>query len=219
MHAFCLGACASGRGNKVNHFQPKNPMEVKQLTPVTTDKETVTYTFDSKAQVEVEKPTTVLPATRTELRRLIAHGTNLGWKRSLTEVIADLSKPIPYELISWKPIFKKGKRDGEVPFISWTDCVLILEFITPGWTVTVRENQLGDRAVVSATITLLCAEGRFSRSSIGSENLEDENFGGPLPDAESQSFRRACTRFGLGLYLYDKKVVEYLTNYRNKIGR
>ncbi len=122
-------------------------MEVKQLTPVTTDKETVTYTFDSKAQVEVEKPTTVLPATRTELRRLIAHGTNLGWKRALTEVIADLSKPIPYELISWKPIFKKGKRDGEVPFISWTDCVLILEFITPGWTVTVRENQLGDRAI------------------------------------------------------------------------
>lgn len=72
------------------------------------------------------------------------------------------------------------------------------------------ENQVGDRVVVKVSLTILCAEGRITRCSLGSDDLSDEGFGGPLPDAESQAFRRAAVRFGLGLYLYDKKIADSL---------
>jgi hypothetical protein len=42
----------------------------------------------------------ILPPTRKQLRQLVAIGKHLGWKRSLTEVIADLSKPLPHEYLS-----------------------------------------------------------------------------------------------------------------------
>lgn len=153
----------------------------------------------------------VLPANRSELRRLLVQGQNRGFKRSLAEVTADLSRPLPDEFISW---FKKG--NNWIPYLSWTDANLILDYCAPGWSCDVTENQVGDRVVVKVSLTLLCAEGNITRSSLGSDDLADENFGGPLPDAESQGFRRAAVRFGCGLYLYDKSVVESLKRRFNK---
>ncbi len=67
-----------------------------------------------------------------------------------------------------------------------------------------------------ASLTLLCEEGAITRVSLGSDDLADEYFGGPLPDAESQAFRRAAVRFGLGVYLYDKSIAEALKRRFNK---
>lgn len=87
---------------------------------------------------------------------------------------------------------------------------MILDYCAPGWSCNVSESQVGDRVVVKVSLTLLCAEGRITRASLGSDGLADEGFGGPLPDAESQSFRRAAARFGLAIYLYDKKIADSL---------
>jgi hypothetical protein len=43
----------------------------------------------------------ILPANRSELRRLLVQGQNRGWKRPLAEVTADLSRPLPDGFISW----------------------------------------------------------------------------------------------------------------------
>lgn len=153
----------------------------------------------------------ILPANRSELRRLLVQGQNRGWKRPLSKIQADLCRPLPEEFISW---FQK--KNNWIPYLSWTDCNLILDYVTPGWSCDVSESQIGDRVVVKCSITLLCAEGRITRSSLGSDDLADENFGGPLPDAESQAFRRAAVRFSLGLYLYDKSVVDALKRRFNK---
>lgn len=144
----------------------------------------------------------ILPVNRSELWRLLVQGQNRGWKRPLNEIQSDLIRPLPDDLISW---FQK--KSNWIPYLSWTDANMILDYCAPGWSCDVTENQVGDRVVVKVSLTLLCAEGLISRSSLGSENLGDENFGGPLPDAESQAFRRAAAKFGLCLYLYDKDVV------------
>ena len=153
----------------------------------------------------------ILPANRSELRRLLVQGQNRGWKRPLAEITADLSRPLPDDFISW---FQK--KNNWIPYLSWTDANLILDYIAPGWSCDVNENQIGDRVVVKVSLTLLCAEGAITRSSLGSDDLGDEHFGGPLPDAESQAFRRAAVRFGLSLYLYDRAITDALKARFNK---
>lgn len=147
----------------------------------------------------------ILPATRSELRRLLAQGINRGWKRPLSEIQADLIRPLPDEFISW---FQK--KSTWIPYLRWTDANLILDYVAPGWSCDIQENQIGDRATVKCSLTILSAEGKITRCSLGSDGLEDEAFGGFLPDAESQAFRRSAVRFGLCAYLYDKSVVDAL---------
>lgn len=161
--------------------------------------------------LQTSKIEPILPASRSELRRLLVQGQNRGWKRPLSEIQADLIRPLPDEFISW---FQK--RSVWIPYLKWHDANLILDYIAPGWSCDVTENQIGDRVVVKVSLTLLCAEGQVTRSSLGSDDLADENFGGPLPDAESQAFRRAAARFGLFLYSYDKAVVEALKRKHRK---
>ncbi len=146
-----------------------------------------------------------LPPTRRELRHALAKGQNQGWKRPFSEVLADLHKPVPDDYLSWKSL--KGER---IIYLEWHICNQILDYITPGWQIEIRENQISNRAVVTAKLSLLCDEGIFSRESTGSDDVDDEFFGGFMPDAESQAMRRAAARFGLGLYLYDKGVINSL---------
>lgn len=147
----------------------------------------------------------ILPPTRSALRRAIATGENRGWARPLSEIQADLCRPLPEDYISW---FQK--KSTWIPYLSWTDANLILDYCAPGWQCDISENQVGDRVVVKCSLTLLCAEGSITRASLGSDGLDDDAYGGPLPGSESQSFRRAAVRFGLSIYLYDKSVVDAL---------
>lgn len=146
----------------------------------------------------------ILPPTKRELRHALAQGENLGWKRPFALVLADLHKPVPEDYLASRTL--KGER---IIYLEWHTINMILDYISPGWQFQIRENQIGDRAVITAKLTLLCHEGKFSRESTGSDNTDDEWFGGPLPDAEAQSLRRVAARFGLGLYLYDSSVARY----------
>jgi hypothetical protein len=148
---------------------------------------------------------TVLPPTTKELRQLVAAGENRGWQRSLSEIVSELSRPLPIDYLSVKSL--KGEK---IIYLDLHTSVWILDYICPGWQVEFRESQISDRAIVTARLTLLCKEGSFSRESIGSELIDDQYFGGFMPDSESQAFRRACSRFGLGRYLYEKSVINAL---------
>ncbi|PSB40577.1 hypothetical protein C7B80_33070 [Cyanosarcina cf. burmensis CCALA 770] len=115
----------------------------------------------------------VLPANRSELRRLLVQGQNRGWKRSLSEIIADLSRPLPDDFVSWfeKPIPKKGTSTW-IPYLKWTDANLILDYVAPGWSCNVSENQVGDRVVVKVSLTLLCvAACKHKRSDLQTGNF------------------------------------------------
>lgn len=120
---------------------------------------------------QTSKVEPVLPANRSELRRLLVAGKNRGWKRPLSEIQSDLIRPLPDEFISW---FQK--RSVWIPYLKWHDTNSILDYVSPGWRCDVSENQVGDRVVVKTSLTLLCAEGRITRSSLGSDDLADEDF-------------------------------------------
>ncbi|MBD1995259.1 hypothetical protein H6G00_01265 [Leptolyngbya sp. FACHB-541] len=149
----------------------------------------------------------VIPETRSDLRRLTTQGQTLSFRRPFIDILADLSKPLPWAFINW--LEKKDKKSGKlnyIPYLHWYDCNLILDYISPGWTGQLIHMPQGSRYVLGYEITLLCEEGPISRASTGDEALEGTQFGSSNTNSESQAFRRACCRFGLGLYLYDPSV-------------
>lgn len=63
---------------------------------------------------------------------------------------------------------------------------------------------------MTAKLTILAEEGFFVRESIGSDFIDDEYYGSFSSDSEAMAFRRVCSRFGLGRYLYNSEVIEAL---------
>lgn len=175
--------------------------------------------FSNVTPLQPTRVRSVLPETRSELRRLITSGQTLGEKRSFVDVLADLSKPVPWNFISW--LEKEDKKRGTkscIPYLHWYDCNLILDYVSPGWSGQLIQVPQGDRFVLGYEITLLCADGAIVRASTGDAELGGVMFGSSNTNSESQAFRRACARFGLGLYLYDPDVKKKLVaKYRQSI--
>ena len=154
---------------------------------------------------QTSQPEPVLPPTPADLRKALAKGESRGVGRSWKELQADLYSPLPLPYINLRQV-KKGQA-SQVPYITWYNLNAILEYLAPGWSGQCEDlGQVGNIIAVKFTLTIPTAEGIVRRSSTGSENLDDVNYGGPVPDAEAQAFRRACARFGLAAYLWDKEV-------------
>lgn len=106
-----------------------------------------------------------------------------------------LSTPFPAEVISWRPGRKTndGKRAQALAYAEPRAYEDRLNQVCGGnWSVTFKpwgENRI---------ICELSIYG-ITRSSTGEEN---EGFA-PGRAAEAQAFKRACSKFGLGRYLYD----------------
>jgi hypothetical protein len=81
-----------------------------------------------------------------------------------------------------------------------------MDYIVPGWEKSIVLNQIGERVVIECCITIHSSDGSFKRTATGSDTLLDEQFGGPVVDAESQAFRRALSNFGFCSYLRDKDI-------------
>lgn len=139
------------------------------------------------------KPT--LPTTKAELYQLLVNGENRR-SRSLAEVKGDLLRPRPADYISCQPTFSKGKKQDDVPYISWTDCLFILDYICPNYTYTLEENQIGNQCVVKGQLTLHCKDGNYTVSALGAEDLEETSFGGAVMDASAQAMRRCLASLG-----------------------
>jgi len=125
--------------------------------------------------------------------------------RTLAEILADFKQPIPPQFISQKPVFRKGSKTGEVDYIPWVNLVRILDSYTEGfWNWEIRTQFLGDRVVVEGKLSIITADGTFTREATGWESLEVDGYGDSTSNAEAMALRRACGKFGIGLYLWDK---------------
>jgi hypothetical protein len=111
------------------------------------------------------------------------------------ELLKQLSEPFPLAAIQWRAgsTTKDKKRAQALPYAEPRVYEDRLNALCPGeWSVTFKP--WGD----SRLICELTIHG-VTRSSTG----ESEGSFAPGTSAEAQAFKRACSKFGLGRYLYD----------------
>lgn len=119
--------------------------------------------------------------------------------RPINDIISDLSKPIPRRLLRSKTV---GGR--KIQFLPWYTAVKFLDLYAPGWNYEIRHIAgIGGKVIIVSRISIPCAEGVIYREATGQEDETVESWGDSSSNAESMSLRRACSKFGLGLYLYD----------------
>ena len=129
----------------------------------------------------------------------------------IRQIIGDLEVPFDSSVIEWRATnTAKDKKRGQVmPYAdqrAYTDRLNAL--LTPaGWTRkyavhTSANFQRGKDQKTVAKIFVTCeltVLGLGSHSATGEEWADDDNAG---TSAEAQAFKRACSCFGLGRYLY-----------------
>ncbi|WP_024547008.1 DUF1071 domain-containing protein [Picosynechococcus sp. NKBG15041c] len=140
---------------------------------------------------------TTVPQTQIQPPRTIGE-----W--SLKQTVEVLSRPIPASMLK--------KKDTGIPYLPWRNAVKILDKYCPGWTWEIITMQTTDnRLFLTGRLTITTAEGNIYREATGTETLKltkrtgeivEHPYGDPSSNAESMAFRRACAKFGLGLYLY-----------------
>ena len=126
------------------------------------------------------------------------------WKpgeRSLMEIIADLRKPIAANHL------KQKKAGGNsISYLPWYNAIKYLDYFAPGWSYRIAGvHHAGQNVVVVTEISMPTSDGVVTRQATGIEDDDKEGYGDPASNAESMSLRRAAAKFGLGLYLYDKR--------------
>lgn len=119
---------------------------------------------------------------------------------TLSQIEEILSRPLPKSMLKTKTI--KGNK---ITYLSWFDANRILSKYCIGWSweITIFEIS-SDRVFLVGRLTIPTSEGNVYREASGTESLNCSSYGDPSSNAESMAFRRACAKFGLGLYLYDK---------------
>jgi hypothetical protein len=120
--------------------------------------------------------------------------------RSIREIIKDLSKPVA------KRHLRKRKQGGkEILYIAWHDAVKYLDHYASGWNYEIRSiESIGGKLILTVRLSIPCLEGVVYREATGQEDEEKDNYGDSSSNAESMALRRAASKFGLGLYLYDQ---------------
>ena len=146
-------------------------------------------------------PQAILPNTPKDLRVALASGETLGINRPFLDIQKDLYRKVPDSYYQFK-----SKGGTQIIFLPWELLSCCMDFIVPGWEKSINLNQIGERVVIECTITIHSSDGSFKRTATGSDVLLDEQFGGPVVDAESQAFRRALANFGFCSYLRDKEI-------------
>jgi hypothetical protein len=131
-----------------------------------------------------------------------------------TEIIKMLSRKLPDSLLETKTL--KGTK---ITFLSWKYIPPILDKYARGWSWEITHLQTtSDRIFLVGRLTIPTADGLVWREATGTEMLKEVKtdkltgemiereiaYGDPSSNAESMAFRRACAKFGLGLYLYKK---------------
>ena len=146
-------------------------------------------------------PQAILPNTPKDLRVALASGETLGINRPFLDIQRDLYRKVPDSYYQFK-----SKGGTQIIFLPWELLSCCMDYICPGWEKSINLTQIGERVVIECTITIHSSDGSFKRTATGSDVLLDEQFGGPVVDAESQAFRRALANFGFCSYLRDKEI-------------
>ncbi|MFO0448781.1 MAG: DUF1071 domain-containing protein, partial [Pseudomonadota bacterium] len=113
----------------------------------------------------------------------------------------------------------KTLKGTKITFLSWKYIPPILDKYARGWSWEITHLQTtSDRIFLVGRLTIPTADGLVWREATGTEMLKEVKtdkltgemiereiaYGDPSSNAESMAFRRACAKFGLGLYLYKK---------------
>ena len=128
--------------------------------------------------------------------------------RPAAEILTDLSKPIAPQHLKQKP---KGKGDKRITltYLPWYHAIRYLDFFAPGWCSEIRHvTCFGERVIVTVRLSIPTAEGWIYREATGTEEEPEEGdqmYGDPSSNSEAMALKRAAAKFGLALYLYDKK--------------
>lgn len=120
--------------------------------------------------------------------------------RSIREIVKDLSKPVA------KRHLRKRKQGGkEIFYIAWHDAIKYLDHYASGWNYEIRAmNSIGGKLILTVRLSVPCSEGIVYREATGQEDEDLETYGNSSSNSESMALRRAASKFGLGLYLYDQ---------------
>ena len=156
----------------------------------------------------------------------------------LREIDRKLRQPFPPELISWKPqvVSYKGENSTAMGAAyadnraytdrlnqvagsdGWSQSVVLSTSSTYEKEVKKKEknpetgawdietSKILRTARISAVVTVTI-NGLGSHSNVGESDIADEN---ATTSAYAQGFKRACTEFGLGRYLYDLPATGWL---------
>jgi hypothetical protein len=113
-----------------------------------------------------------------------------------SQMINDLCDPFHPSLVEWKPqaVSKDGKRALAVPYIDARHYQQRLDQVSPGWH-SAYEFIKPDGSLVRCRLTIA----GVTREEVGESDASDNN---TATSAVAQSFKRACTAFGVGRYLY-----------------
>lgn len=130
--------------------------------------------------------------------------------RTLAEIVADLSKPIPDRFLA-----EKVKGGAKLTIYTWMTVQKFLDHFAPGWQNFNKPVLSNERVVVDCKLCIPTSDyGLVCRSATGDDSEDDDDdspqeqrarqYGSPTTRAEGQAFKRAAARFGFGLYLRDK---------------
>ena len=123
-----------------------------------------------------------------------------GFRRPITDVLADLAKPIPPRYLATR------KQGGTIlTYLPWHTCCKLLDRCAPGWDYSISNvHTTSDRIFITVRLTIRAEEGDISRDATGTELLNCGSYGDPSSNAEGMATRRAAAKFGLARYLYEK---------------
>ncbi len=120
--------------------------------------------------------------------------------RSIRQITADLSKPVAKRHLRLR---KQGGK--EIKYLAWHDAIKYLDHYASGWNYEIRSiDSVGGKLILTVRLSIPCAEGIVYREATGQEDEDKETYGDSSSNAESMALRRAASKFGLGLYLYDQ---------------
>lgn len=118
----------------------------------------------------------------------------MATERTFDVILADLAKPFDPALVEFKPgaVAKSEARALALAYVDSREYMRRLDEADPTWSDT---YEVLDGATVICRLTVA----DVTRTDLGRKDEADEN---SLTAAAAQAFKRACTKFGLGRYLY-----------------
>ncbi len=120
--------------------------------------------------------------------------------RSIRDIVADLTKPVAQRHLRTR---RQGGRD--IKYIAWHDAIKYLDHYAGGWSYEIRSiESIGGKLILIVRLSIPCLEGIVYREATGQEDEELDSYGNSSSNSESMALRRAASKFGLGLYLYDQ---------------
>ena len=119
---------------------------------------------------------------------------------SISEIVKLLSRPMARRHL------EKRKQGGkEIYYVAWYQYIKYLDLYAKGWMYKIiKIESVAGQLIMCVRLSIPCAEGIISREATGIADEGEEGYGDTASNAEAKALKRACAKFGLGLYLYDE---------------